>query len=87
MGPYGDKDLIDEILTRVNSEGGHVELTEEISFKNTAIKVTNIYKNGDIKYNRTDDVAAAVPKKSNLNGINNRVLDKILAVLKKGKFI
>lgn len=83
---YGEKSLVDEILMKVNGEGGHIELTEEVTFKGVRIKVTNIYSNGNIRYQRNDAGGGGI-KNSTLSSINDRVLEGILEVIEKNKFI
>ena len=86
MGPYGDNSLVNKILAKVKEEGGHIELTEEFLFKKTKVQITNIYSNGSVKYKRIDDNLVQ-NKDSDLNALNDKVLNNILIAIEKDKFI
>lgn len=87
MLEFGNKEIVDKILLKVNEEGGHLELTEELTFgKSSSIKITSIRSNGDVVYDRKGRIINGT-KNSSLYSLNNKVLDSILELIKKDKFL
>jgi hypothetical protein len=86
MNTYGDKVLVDKILDRVSKEGGHVELTETLTYGITGIKITNLYNSGKLKYNKITGEKVS-PRESNLSSLHNIVLKDIIKSIEGDKFI